>query len=101
MTISGVLQQSQMNLFDERVEIIWEELELAIQWNRPSVLLVVYNSEYVRADAETVLKNFLIERGQKIVHIQMDETPDIRFHFTAAKISNSRRSHLLYSWINP
>ena len=76
MTISGVLQQAHMNSFDERVEIIWEELELAIQWNRSSVLLVVYNSEYVRADAETALKNFLIERGQKIVHIQMDETPE-------------------------
>jgi tetratricopeptide (TPR) repeat protein len=79
MTISGVLQQSQLNLFDERVGTILEELELAIQWNRPSVLLVAYNSEYVRADAETALKNFLIERGQKVVQIQMDETPDMDF----------------------
>jgi len=77
MTISGVIQQSHMNSFDERIETIWGELELAIQWNRPYVVLVVYNSEYVRADAETVLKNFLIERGQKVVHIQMDETPEI------------------------
>lgn len=77
MTLSGALQQSQMNLFDERLELIWKELELAIQWNRPSVLLVVYNSEYVRADAETALKNLLIERKQKIVHIHTQETPEI------------------------
>ena len=79
MTTFGVIQQSHINSFDERIEIIWEELKLAIQWNRPSLLLVVYNSEYVRADAETALKNFLIERGQKIVHIQMEETPDTSF----------------------
>jgi tetratricopeptide (TPR) repeat protein len=77
MTISGTLQQSQMSLFDERVEMIWEELELAIQWNRHSILLVACNSEYVCADAENALKNLLIEQGQKIVHIQMDETPDM------------------------
>jgi len=79
MTNFGVIQQSLINSFDERIEIIWEDLKLAIQWNRPSLLLVVYNSEYVRADAETVLKNFLIEQGQRVVHIQMDETPDTSF----------------------
>lgn len=77
MTNSGIIQQSQTNTFDERVEIIVKELELAIQWNRPAVLLVVYNSEYVRADAETALENYLIEQGQKIVHIHMDEMPEL------------------------
>jgi len=75
MTKSGLVQQPPTNSFDEQVEIIWKDLELAIQWDRPSFLLVVYNSEYTRADAETALKNFLIERGQKIIHIEMDETP--------------------------
>ncbi len=79
MTSSGLLQQPQTNMFDEQIEIIWDELSLAIQWNRPSLLLAVYHSEYVRADAETALKNFLIERGQKVSHIQMDETPEVSF----------------------
>ncbi len=79
MTSSGLLQQPHVNSFGEQIEIIWEELKLAIQWNRPSLLLIVYNSDYVRADAETALKNYLIERGQKIIHIQMDETPDASF----------------------
>jgi tetratricopeptide (TPR) repeat protein len=81
MTHSGIVQQShdqvQTNTFDERVEIIVKELELAIQWNRPAALLVVYNSEYVRADAETALENYLIEQGQRIVHLQMDEMPTL------------------------
>ncbi len=77
MTHSGIVQQSQTNTFDERVEIIVKELELAIQWNRPAALLVVYNSEYVRADAETALENYLIEQGQRIIHLQMDEMPTL------------------------
>src|SRR5688572_16071252 len=77
MSHSGIAQQSQTNTFDERVEIIIKELELALQWNRAAALLVVYNSEYVRADAETALENYLIEQGQKIVHLQVDEMPGL------------------------
>ncbi len=95
MTSSGVLQQPQINSFDEQIEVIWEELKLSIQWNRPSLLLVVYNSEYVRADAETVLKNYLIGRGQKIINIQMDKTPDISFTFLLRKFQTAE-SHIFF-----
>ena len=67
MNHPGIIRHSQTQTFDERVEIIIKELELAIQWDRPSALLVVYSSEYVRADAETALENYLIEQGQKII----------------------------------
>ena len=59
--------------FDERVEILAKELELAIQWNRPAILLVLYNSEYVRADVESAIENFLIERHQKTACIDLNE----------------------------
>jgi hypothetical protein len=36
--------------FDERVEILAKELELAVKWQRPCILLLVYSSEYVRED---------------------------------------------------
>ena len=61
MTAPQVVRQSLGETFDERVEILAKELELAIQWNRPSILLVVYNSEYVRTDVESAIENFLIE----------------------------------------
>jgi tetratricopeptide (TPR) repeat protein len=79
MTSSDILQQSFMNSFDERVEFIWKELELAIQWNLPSIMLVVYNSEYVRADAETALKNCLIEKGQKVTRVEINDESDAGF----------------------
>ena len=39
--------------FEDRIDILFRELELAIKWQRPSVLLSIYSSEYVRADADT------------------------------------------------
>jgi tetratricopeptide (TPR) repeat protein len=57
--------------FDERVEILSKELELAVKWQRPCILLVVYSSEYVRADVEAALQNYLIDLGQKAVCLQL------------------------------
>jgi tetratricopeptide (TPR) repeat protein len=65
--------------FDERIEILAKELELAVKWQRPCVLFVVYSSEYVRADVEASLENTLIDLGQKTVHLRIKnrETDDI------------------------
>ena len=34
--------------FEDRMDILFHELELATKWQRPSVLLAIYSSEYVR-----------------------------------------------------
>ena len=57
--------------FDERLEILSEELELAVKWQRPCMVLVVYSSEYVRADVEAALENLLIDLGQKSIHLSV------------------------------
>jgi tetratricopeptide (TPR) repeat protein len=73
MTETQVVHQSLGESFDERIGILTQELELAIQWNRPSLLLVLYNSEYVRADVEATLENFLIEHRQRVARIDQNE----------------------------
>lgn len=73
MTNPDMIQHSQVDTLDERIGIAVQELELAIQWDRPAALLVACNSEPIRVDAETALENYLAEQGQEIVHIQMDE----------------------------
>ena len=57
--------------FDERIEMLARELELAVKWQRPCILLVVYSSEYVRSDVQAALENYLIDLGQKTVHLQL------------------------------
>jgi tetratricopeptide (TPR) repeat protein len=61
--------------FEDRVDILFRELELATKWQRPSVLLAVYNSEYVRSDADTTLENRLHALGQSAYHIKV-KNPD-------------------------
>jgi tetratricopeptide (TPR) repeat protein len=55
--------------FCDQMEILQQELELAIHWQRPCVMMVEYSSEYVRADAVSMLENFLMDRHQQIVWI--------------------------------
>jgi tetratricopeptide (TPR) repeat protein len=57
--------------FDDRIGILTQELELAIKWQRPCVLLVAYSSEYVRMDVETALENYLIDLGHKTAALKI------------------------------
>jgi len=62
--------------FAERVDRLARELELAIRWDRPSILLAVYSSEFVRADAEAALEAWLHEQGQEMARIQVTKPAD-------------------------
>jgi tetratricopeptide (TPR) repeat protein len=57
--------------FDERIEILIQELELAIKWRRPCMLFVAYSSEYVRLDVEIALENYLIDLGHKTASLKI------------------------------
>src|SRR5512138_3606097 len=71
MTSQPVEASQEVVSFDERVEILSKELELAVKWQRPCILLVVYTSEYVRSDVEGALENYLFDLGQKAVCLQL------------------------------
>src|ERR1051325_54118 len=59
--------------FDDRLDTFFRELELAIKWQRPSILLAVYPSEDIHAEAEAALENKIIGFGQKVIHIQSED----------------------------
>ena len=59
--------------FDERIEILFRELELALKWDRPSILLAIYSSHYVRADAERALDARLRELNQTTTDYLVNE----------------------------
>jgi tetratricopeptide (TPR) repeat protein len=59
--------------FDERIEILFRELELALKWDRPSILLAIYSSHYVRADAERALAARLRELNQTTTEYLVNE----------------------------
>ena len=57
--------------FEDRIDILFHELELATKWQRPSVLLAIYNSDDIRADADIALENRLHNLGQSTYHIRI------------------------------
>src|SRR5512143_3210072 len=71
MTSPGLQAPQSGSTFDERLALLAEELELAVKWQRPCMVLVVYSSEYVRADVEAALENLMIDLGQKSIHLSV------------------------------
>lgn len=59
--------------FAERLDVLFRELELAIQWQRPSILFVIYRSEYARMEATLTLTRQLEEVGQQVVSLSLVE----------------------------
>lgn len=59
--------------FNDRVAILFDELELAIKWQRPSILLAVYGSEPIRIKAELALEKKLTAIGQRVYPIAINE----------------------------
>ncbi|RLC55907.1 MAG: hypothetical protein DRI80_17020, partial [Chloroflexota bacterium] len=62
--------------FDERIERLEQELALALKWDRPSILLVVYVSEFTRAEAEERLESWAQGEGMSVAHVHITSPAD-------------------------
>jgi tetratricopeptide (TPR) repeat protein len=78
--------------FDERLSVLVEELELAVKWQRPCILLAVYNSDFVRGDVETALKTRLMDLGQKRVKLSLENRKPAELPDLFKQIKNPRRT---------
>jgi hypothetical protein len=67
------IESQNLNPLEERVSILFEEINLAIQWQRPSILFVTYDLEDVRKDVEAALKKRLSDLGQRVCHFQVNK----------------------------
>ena len=62
--------------FAERVERLARELRRAIRFDRPAILLAVYRSEFVRAEAEAALRDRLHKMGQRAIPVRVTSPDD-------------------------
>jgi tetratricopeptide (TPR) repeat protein len=74
--------------FEDRIDILFHELELATKWQRPSVLLAIYSSEYVRADADIALENRLHNLGQSTYHIKIKNQKNSDVSLLISELAN-------------
>ena len=64
--------------FDENIKTLSSELELAIRWKRPSILLAICRSKFSQNKAENALGRWVQKLGQNIVRIDVNEKqPDV------------------------
>lgn len=64
--------------FSDGVEQLYYELELAVMWQRPSILFAIYHSESIRKEAESILSNRIAILKQKISTILLDDIDDLK-----------------------
>ena len=57
----------------ERIQILLDELDMAIRWRHPSILLAVYRSEFIRRDVEKEIRKHLIHSGHKTIPYLIDK----------------------------
>jgi len=74
--------------FEDRIDILFHELELATKWRRPSVLLAIYSSEYIRADADIALENRLHNLGQSAYHIKIKNQKNADVSLLISELAN-------------
>ena len=71
-------KRSHSKAFKEGLGILTEEIELASQWNRPSILLAVHNSKTGRIDAQRSLEREIVKRDRRVAHINIESAnPDV------------------------
>ena len=59
--------------FDENIDILFDEIVLAEQWGRPSMLLAVHKSKFGQDKAEQELEKRLVEEGFQVDRIVFND----------------------------
>jgi len=58
----------------DRIAILFDELEMAIKWDRPCILFAVYQSEYIKEEVQSVLQHALRKKGNEALKYAVDKT---------------------------
>jgi tetratricopeptide (TPR) repeat protein len=91
---SGDKKPGQSESFEERIDVLFEELSFAFQQQRPSILLAYYEIESVRDRAEGALEKRLAEIKKPLVQFRVDEG---HFDIPLLLSQHPDRDHSVYS----
>ncbi|MBI4731336.1 MAG: tetratricopeptide repeat protein [Chloroflexi bacterium] len=59
--------------FQERIDILFHEIELAVKWDRPSILFAIYKSDFIRDEVNMLLREKLKGISQIIYSIKTNQ----------------------------
>lgn len=86
--------------FNEKVDILFNEIDLAIKWSRPSILFAIYSSGIVLSKAKAGLEDRLSHLNQKINIIEISGKKQSNFSSEIFKVPRLSHSVLFIDDIN-
>jgi len=86
--------------FQDRIDILFHEIELAVKWERPSILFAIYKSELIRDEVNYLLKGKLQNIAQKTHTIRTNDTDQFDFLSQISLLPDLSRTVLLIDGFN-
>jgi len=80
--------------FNEKLDILYSELSLAVKWQRPSILIAVYLSEIIRMQAQNILSRRLEGIDQSVTPVQVNAK---QFDIPLALSQNPARKNTVFA----
>ncbi len=95
------LQELDISLpFQERIDILFREIELAVRWDRPSILFAIYKSDIVRDEVNSILQEKLNNLDQKTHSIKTSFNNQFDFLEQIAQLPDLSKTVLLIDGFN-
>jgi tetratricopeptide (TPR) repeat protein len=86
--------------FLDRVDILFHEIELAVRWDRPSILFAIYKSDITRDEVNTLLQDKLAKISQKTHFIQTSFNNQFDFLDQISQMPNLSQTVLIIDGFN-
>ncbi len=86
--------------FPDRIDILFHEIELAVKWDRPSILFAIYKSEFIRDEVNTLLKEKLGRIAQKTHSIKTNYINQFDFFSQISQLPDLSQTVLLIDGFN-
>jgi tetratricopeptide (TPR) repeat protein len=86
--------------FQDRIDILFHEVELAVRWDRPSILFAIYKSDITRDEVNTVLQEKLEKISQKTHFIQTSFNNQFDFLDQIAQLPDLSQTVLIIDGFN-
>ena len=75
-------QHSEINLslpLEDRIDILFQEIELSVRWERPSIIFAIYKSDAIRDEVNSILQAKLEKIAQKTRFIRTNHIEKFDF----------------------
>ena len=86
--------------FQDRIDILFHEIELAVKWNRPSILFAIYKSEFIRDEVNKLLKEKLQNIAQSTYSLRTNYKNQFDFLSQISQLPNLSQNVLLIDGFN-